>query len=159
MDEDDEGPKITCRKIKYLLLHFMPLLPTTLPSLCPHSHASCLPWLVVVLPLVLHRLSCSSCHHLPSVGTSTCPLLIVPMSLVVPLFFSGELASCPAQLFLCHLLSCHRLHLSSHCHLLLCPSRVSCLAGCRVASHHADASHVQVPPTLVALLPLFAFLS
>jgi hypothetical protein len=57
MDEDSEGPKIKSRKIQYLLLHFMPLLPPTLLSLCPCSHASYLPWLVAVLPLVLRRLA------------------------------------------------------------------------------------------------------
>jgi hypothetical protein len=57
LDEDSEGQKIKYGKIKYLLLHFMPLLPPTLPSLHPHSHASLLPWLVVMLPLVLHRLA------------------------------------------------------------------------------------------------------
>ena len=57
MDEDGEGPKIKYRKIKYLLLHFMPSLPLTLPSLCPYSHASCLLRLAVALPLVLRLLA------------------------------------------------------------------------------------------------------
>ena len=79
------------RKITYLLLNFTPLLHPTLPSLHPCSHASCLPQLVAVLPLVL--------HCLPLKGTSSCPPLIAPPPLVVPLFFSGALASCPSPLF------------------------------------------------------------
>jgi hypothetical protein len=48
-----KAQKIKYQKIKYLLLHFMLLSPPTLLSLCPHSHASRLPRLVIVLPLVL----------------------------------------------------------------------------------------------------------
>ncbi len=120
MGEDDEGPKINYRKIKYLLLHFMPLSPPTLLSLCLHSHASCLTLLVAVFPLVLCCLSFLTCHCLPSGGTSTCPLLVAPPPLVVLLFFSGALASCPPRLFVLSSLITPlppvrlRLHLSLH---------------------------------------------
>jgi hypothetical protein len=134
MDEDGEGPKIKCRKIKCLLQHFMPSLPPTLPRLHSHSHASCQPQLVVVLPLFLCRLSFLSCHCLPFGGASISPYLIVPPPLVVPLFFSGALASHPPWLFRVSPLVMPpspiylRLRLSSHCHLSLHPSCVSCLA-------------------------------
>ncbi len=143
----------------------MPLSPPILPSLCPHSHASCLPRLVVVLPLVLRRLSFSSCHHLLSGGASTCPFLVAPPPLVMPLFFSGVLASHPPRLFVVsplimppppvHL----RLRLSLHCCLSLGPSHVSYLASYHIASHPTDASCPPVPLTLIAPLPLFAPLS
>jgi hypothetical protein len=131
----------------------MPSLPQTLPSLRPHSHASCLPHLVVMLPLVLCRFSFSSCHRLPFGGASTCPLLVVLLLPVVPLFFSGVLASRPPRLFVVSPLMmpfppiCLYLRLSLHCCLSLRPSCVSCPAGCCIASHHADASH---PPAPVA---------
>jgi hypothetical protein len=157
MDEDGEGPKIKHRKITYLLLNLTPLPPPTLPSLRPHSHASCLPQLVLALPLVLCRL--------PSGGVSICPPLVAPPPLIVPLFFSGVLASCLPQLFVMsplvmplppvHL----RLFLSSHCRLSLRPSCISSPAGCRVASHYADTSCWLAPLTLIALLPLVAPLS
>ncbi len=141
------SPNMKYRKIKYLLvLHFMPLLPPTLPSLRPYSYASRLPRLVVMLPLVLRRLSLLSRHCLLSGGASTCPLLVVPPPLIMPLFFSSALASCPPRLFVVSLLVlplppvCLHLCLSLHCRLLWCPSCVSCLASCHVASHHAHAS-------------------
>jgi hypothetical protein len=109
------------------------LLPLTLPSLCSCSHASCLPQLVVVLPLVLRRLGFSSPHRLLSGGASICPPLILPPPLVVPLFFSGALASRPPRQFVVFPLVTPlppvslRLCLSSHCCLSLCPSHISCL--------------------------------
>jgi hypothetical protein len=152
MDEDGKGPKTKYRKIKHVLLNFTPSLPPTLPNLCPCSRASCLPQLVVVLPLVL--------CHLPSGVTSICPPLIKPLPLIMPLFFSGALTSHLPWLFgvsclvmppplvrLC-------LHLSLHCCLLLRPSCNSCPAGCHVASHYNNASCPPVPPTLIAPLPL-----
>ncbi len=77
----------------------MQLSPPTLQSLCPCSHASHLAWLAVVLPLVLYRLSFSSRHRPPSGGTSTCPPLVTPPHLILPLFFSGVVASCLPWLF------------------------------------------------------------
>jgi hypothetical protein len=132
MDEDGEGPKIKFRKIKYLLLHFTPLLPLTLPSLHPCSHVSCLPQLVAVLPLVLQPLSFLSCHHLPSGGASICPPLVVPLPLIVPLFFSGALASHPPRRFVLSSLVMPTppihlcLRLSLHLGLSSCPSHISC---------------------------------
>jgi hypothetical protein len=137
----------------------MSSLPPALPSLRPHSRASCLPRLAVVLPLVLCRLSFSSRHRLPSGGASTRP------PLVVPLFFSGAIASRPPPLFVMSPLvtplppirQC--LCLSYHLRLLSQPFRASCPAGCSVASHYADASWPSAPLTLVAPLPLVAPLS
>jgi hypothetical protein len=133
----------------------MPLLPPTLPSLGPHSHASCLPWLVVVLPLVLHHLSFLSRYRLPSGGASTCPLLVPLPPLIVPLIFSGVVASRLPRLFVVSPLFtlllpvCLRLCLSLHRHLSLHFSHVSCPAACHVASHHANASSLPAPLTLV----------
>ncbi len=140
----------------------MPSLPLTLPSLYPCSHASCLPRLVVVLPLVLCRLSFSSRHHLLSGGASTCPPLVAPPPLILPLFFSGVVISCQPRLFVVSPLitlppSVHlRLHLLLHRRLSLCPSHAICLAGCCVASHHNNAFHLPAAPTLVTPLPLVA---
>jgi hypothetical protein len=134
------------------MLNFTPLLPPTLLSLRPCSHAFSLPQLVVVLPLVL--------PYLPSGGTSICPPLVALPPLVVPLFFSGVLASLPPWLFVMSLLImppppvCLRLHLSSHCHLSSRTSCTSCPAGCCVASYYANASCMLLPPTLVAPSPL-----
>jgi hypothetical protein len=156
------GPKTRYRKIKYLLLNFMPLLPSTLPSLRPCSHASRLPRLGVMLPLVLRRVSFSSSHHLPFGGTFTCPPLIVLPPLFVPLFFSCAVASHPPQLFVVSPLVmpplpiCQRLHLSLHRCFSLHPFCAFCLAGCHVASHHVAASCPLAPPALVASLPLVA---
>jgi hypothetical protein len=146
MDEDGEGPKIKHRKIKYQLLNFTPSLPQTLPSLCPHPHASCLPQLVVLLPLVL--------CHLPPGGASICPPLGTPPPLVVPLFFSGALTSCLPWLFVVsplvmppppvHLCLC----LSLYHRLSLRPSHISFLAGCCIASHYVDASCLLAPPAV-----------
>jgi hypothetical protein len=140
----------------------MPSWPPTLPSLRPPSDASYLPQLVVVLSLVLRRLSFSSHHRLPSGGTSTCPLLVTLLPLVAPLFFSCALASCLPRLFVVSPLAtlpppvCLHLRLSLHHHLSLCPSHVSCLAGCCIAFHHTDFSLPLAPPTLVAPSPLVA---
>jgi hypothetical protein len=137
MDEDGEGPNIKYRKIEYSLPHFMPSLPPTLLSLCPHSHASCLPWLVVVLPLVIRPLRFLSCHHLPSGGTSTCPLLLKPLPLIIPPFFSGALAPC--------------LLLSHRCFLSACTSASHCTA----TSHCAPlASLVRLVVALTLILPM-----
>jgi hypothetical protein len=157
MDEDGESLKIKYRERKYLLLKFTPSSPLTLPSLHPCSHASCLPQLVVMLPLVL--------CHLPSGGASICPPLVAPPHLVVPLFFSGALTVHLPRLFLVSSLVtlpppirlC--LRLSSHRCLLLCPSCIFCLAGSRVASHYVDASCPPAPQTLVVPWPLVAPLS
>jgi hypothetical protein len=133
----------------------MPSLPPTLPSLRPCSHASCLPQLVVVLPLVLCCLSFLSCHRLPSGSASTCPSLVVLPHLVMPIFFTGVLASHQPKLFVMSPLVmplpliCLHLHLTLHRHLSLRPSCVSCPVGCHVASHHTNASHPPAPPTLV----------
>ncbi len=139
----------------------MPSSPPTSAESPSLSHASCLPRLVVVLlPLVLHRLCFLSCHSLPFGGASTCLLLVMPPPLVVPLFFSGALPSCPPQLLVMSPLVMPpplvRLHLSFSLHHCFssCPSCVSCPAGCCVASHHADASHLMVPLALIAPLPL-----
>ncbi len=118
------------------MLRFMQSLPPTLPSLCPLSHASCVTQLVVMLPLVLCRLSFLSCHRLPSGGASTSPPLVAPLSLVVPPFFSGAIASCPPRLFVVSPLvmppppACMHLCLSLYHRLSLCPSCASCPAGC-----------------------------
>ncbi len=99
----------------------MPSLPPTLLSLHPCSHASHLPWLVVVLPLVLHHLSFLSCHCLLYSGASTCLPLVAPLPLVMPLLFSSAVASCQARLFVISSLVTTPppirlcLHLSSHC--------------------------------------------
>ncbi len=138
------------------MLNFTPSLPPLLLSLCPCSHASFLPQLVVVLPLVLRRL--------PSGGASIRPPLVAPPPLVIPLFFSGALASCPPWLFVVSSLMmppppiCLCLRLSLHCHLSLHPSRISCPAGCRVASHYLNASCPPAPLTLITPLPLVALL-
>jgi hypothetical protein len=135
----------------------MPSLPPTLPSLRTCSHASHLPRMVVVLPLVLSPLSFSSRHHLLSVVASTCPPLIAPLPPAVPLFISGVLASRPPWLFvlspLITLLPPVRLHLplSLHHHLSLHPSCVSCLSGCCIASHHTNTSRPLAP--LITLTP------
>ncbi len=152
MNEDGEGSKIKYRKITSLLLNFILSLPPTLPSLRPYSHASCLPQLVVVLPLVL--------RHLPSGCASICPPFIALPPLIVPLFFSGALASCPPRPFVMSPLVmllppvCLRLHLSSHRCLSLHPPCISCPSGCRIASHYNNASCPPVLPTLVAPSPL-----
>jgi hypothetical protein len=157
MEEDGEGLKIKYRKVKYLLLNFTPSLPPTLPSLHPCSHASCLPQLVVMMPLVLCRL--------PSGGASICPPLVAPPHLVVPLFFSGALASCLPWLFVLSPLMTLPLpvrlclRLSLHRHLSLCPSCISCPAGCHVAPHYLNAYCLPAPPTLIAPSPLIATLS
>jgi hypothetical protein len=99
---------------------------------------------------------------LPSSGASTCPLLIAPPPLVVPLFFSGAHASRPPRVFVMSPLVmppppiCLHLCLSLHLHLSLCPSRVSKPAGYCVASHHANASHLPALLTLVSPLSLVA---
>ncbi len=134
------------------MLNFIPSLPPTLPNLRPCSHASCLPQLVVVLRLVLRRLT--------SGGGSICPPLIAPLHLVMPLFFSGVLASCLPWLFVMSPLVTPPptvglcLHLSLHRRLSLHPSCISCLAGCCVASHYLDTSCLLVHPTLVMPSPL-----
>jgi hypothetical protein len=145
MNEDGEGSKIKYRKITSLLLNFILSLPPTLPSL----H---LPQLVVMLPLVLHRL--------PSGCASICPPFIALPPLVVPLFFSGALASCPPRPFVMsplvtlpppvHLC----LRLSSHRCLSLRPSCISCPSGCHIASHYNNASCPLALPTLIAPSPL-----
>jgi hypothetical protein len=128
MDEDVEGSKIKYRKIKYLLSYFMPSSPPTLPSLGPCSHASCLPQLVGMLPLVFRHLRLLLCHRILSDGASTCPPLIALLPLVVPLFFSGAAASCPPRLFVVSPLImppppvCLCLHLSLHHRLSSCLS-------------------------------------
>jgi hypothetical protein len=140
----------------------MPSLPPTLPSLCPCSHASCLTWLVAMLPLVLGCLSFLPRHCLLFGGASTYPPLFVPLPLVVPLFFSGALTSHLPRLFVVSPLItlpppvCLHLCFSLHCRLSFCPSHASCPAGCCVASHHAVASCLPMPLTLVALSPLVA---
>jgi hypothetical protein len=112
----------------------MPSSPPTLPSFCLYSYASCLPRLVVVLPLVLHHLCFLSRHCLPSGSASTCPLLVALPPLIVPLFFSGMLASCPPWLCVVSSLVtllpsvCLRLHLSLHHRLSSRPSHVSCVS-------------------------------
>ncbi len=138
--------------------------PPTLPSLRPRSHASCLPWLAVLLPLVLcplllmprppiwqrlhlstsHCTAASCCAPLSSgAGASRPPWLFVLSPLVMP----------PPPVRLC-------LHFSLHPHLSLCLSNVISLAGCRVTSpHHANASRPPATPTLVVLSPLVAPLS
>ncbi len=142
----------------------MPSLPLTLLSLHPCSHASCLPWLAFKLPLVLRRLSFLSRHHLLSSGASTCPPLVTPLPLVLPLFFSGAVASCLPRLFVVSPLvtllpSLYlRLRLSLHCHLSLQLSHAIWPAGCLGAFHHANASRPPAPPTLVAPLHLVASL-
>jgi hypothetical protein len=70
MDEDGEGPRIKYRKIEYLLLNFMPLLPPTLPSLRPCSHAS---------PMLCCH-CCCCCLHL------CCCRLVVVVVVIVILF-------------------------------------------------------------------------
>ncbi len=144
----------------------MPLLPPSLPGLCPCSCVSCLPLLAVVLPLVLHHLSFLSRHRLPSGGTSTCPPLVTLLPLVLPLLFSGMVSSCLHRLFVASPLVTLlpppirlRLRLSLHRRLSLRPSHAICQDGCCIASHHADASHPPTPPTLVLPLPLVAPLS
>jgi hypothetical protein len=127
--------------IGLLMLHFMQLLPPTLPSLCPHSHASCLPQLAVMLPLVLHPLSLLSCHRLLSSAAFPCPPLATWLPLVLPLFFSGAVASCLTWMVVVsplvtllpsiHLCLC----LSLHRHLSLCPSHAICPAGCVAYQH------------------------
>ncbi len=152
MDEDGEGQKIKYRKITYLLLNFTQLLPLTLPSLRPCFHASCLPWLVVVLSLVLCRL--------PSGGATIFPPLIAPPPLVMPLFFSGALPSCLPWLFVMSpLINLPppirlRLHLSLHRGLSLRPSCISCPADCCIASHYANAFCLLATLTLIMPLPL-----
>jgi hypothetical protein len=142
------------RKIKYILQNFMSSLPPALPSLHPHSHAACLHQLVVMLHLVLRHLSFLSHHCLLSGSISTCPPLVAPLPLVVPLFVSGAVTSCPPRLFVVSPLVtplppiCLRLRLLSHCCLSLCPSCTPCPAGCCIASHHVDASCPPAPPAL-----------
>ncbi len=103
-------------------------LPPTLKNLCPCSHASCLPRLAVVLPLVLCHLSFLLHHCLPSSSAPACPPLAVPLPLILPLFFSGAVASCLPRLVVVSPLitppSSIRLNLclSLHHHLSLCPS-------------------------------------
>ena len=65
------------------MLYFTPSLPPTLPSHQSRSHATRLPRLVVVLPLVLCHLSFVS-RPPSSVGASV---------FIVPLFISGVVAS------------------------------------------------------------------
>jgi hypothetical protein len=104
------------------MLNFMPSLPPTLPSHFPCSHTSCLPWLAVMLPLVLRCLSFLSLYRLLSSGASTCPPLVVLSPLVLPLFFSGVVATCLPRLAVMSPLVMPppsirlHLHLSSHCH-------------------------------------------
>jgi hypothetical protein len=139
------------------LLNFTPSLPPLLPILHPHSHASCLPQLVVKLPLVLRRRLSS--------GATICPPLVTLPPLVVPLFFSsGALPSCPLRMFVVSPLMtppppvCLCLRLSLHRPLSLHPSYISCLAGCCVASHYVDVFCPPAPLTLVTPLPLVALL-
>jgi hypothetical protein len=118
----------------------MPLLPLTLPSLRPHSHASRLPWLDIVLPLVLCHLSFSSCHCLLSGGTSTCPTLIASPPLVCP---SSSLVCLPlvsSSSLSCCLLSCHRIQ-----------SACASAFHCPVTSHRAPLMPLV---WLVVALPL-----
>ncbi len=140
----------------------MPSLPPPLLSFCHCSHASRLPKLVVLLPLVLRYLTFLSCHCLLSSGASTCPPLIALLPLVVPLFFSGAVASHPPRLFFMSPLVtlpppvCLHLCFSLHHRLSSHPSHASCLAGCCVAPHHTDTSRPPAPPTLIASPPLVA---
>ncbi len=132
----------------------MPSLPPTLTSL--HPHASCLPrlgfraascpppsqLLLTPLPLIRKRLhlSTSHCaaasHHAPLPLWCGCLSPALASPLVLP----------PSLVCLCLRLS-------------LCPSHATCLDGCRVASHHTNASRLPGPLTLVAPLPLVAPLS
>ena len=128
------------------------------------SHATRLPWFVVVLPLVLCRLSFVSRHPPPSVSAS---VFITPLHL-----WCGRLSSAPAA---CHVISYHAFAshrtaashypissasclagchvVSHHAPLVSC---ASCPAGCCVASHHADSSQPPAPPPLVVTLPLIS---
>jgi hypothetical protein len=111
----------------------MPSLPPTLLSLHPHSHASRLPWLVVLLPLVLCPLSFSSRHRLLFGGASTCSHLVMPPPLVVPLYFSGVLASRPLQL----------------------QSTCASTSHCTAASHHAPlVSLIRLVVALPLIMPM-----
>ncbi len=129
-------------------------MPLTLPILHPCSHASCLPQLVAVLPLVL--------RCLPSDGASICPPLIALPPLIIPLFFSGALASRPPRLFVVSPLVTPPppvglcLYLSLHRRLISRSSCISFLAGCCMASHYVNTSCPPAPLTLVAPLPLVA---
>jgi hypothetical protein len=149
----------------------MPSSPPTLPSLHPHSFAFRLPRLVVMLPFVLHHLRFLSCHCLPSGGASTCPLLVVSLPLVVPLFFSGAVTSRPPQLFVVSPLvtptaSCPHAPLPFIALLplivpLLCllPSWLSCcLSSCQhLLSARASNSHCAIASCFAPLVPLVHF--
>ena len=146
------------------MLYFTPSLPPTLPSHQSRSHATRLPRLVVVLPLVLCRLSFVSRHPPPSVRAS---VFITPLHL-----WCGRLSSALAA---CHVISYHAFAshrtaashypissasclagchvVSHHAPLVSC---ASCPAGCCVASHHADSSQPPAPPPLVVTLPLIS---
>ena len=73
--------------------------------------------------------------HLP-------PLLAVPLPLVLPLLplLSGWLMR---RLFPRHRVPCQSLLL--HPRLSFLRSRASCLAGCRIDSHHTAVSHLSAP--------------
>jgi hypothetical protein len=135
----------------------MPLSPPTLPTLCTCFRASHLSWLVIVLPLVLCHLSFLSCHHLQSSSTSTCSPLITPPHLIVPLFFSGAVTSCPPWLFVLSPLIMPPPPIRLRLCLSLRPSCASCPASCCIASHHTAAFHPFAPLPLIA--PLLRFLS
>jgi hypothetical protein len=129
------------------MLHFMPSSPPILPSICPCSHASCLPHLAVVLPHVLRCLSFLSRHCLLPSGTSICPPLVALLPLFLPLIFAGVIASClPWLVVVSPLITplpsvCMRLCLSSHRRLSLCPSHAICSAGCPVAYQYIVHKH------------------
>jgi hypothetical protein len=133
----------------------MPSLPLTLLSFHPCSHASCLPQLVVMLPVILRCLSFLSRNCLLSGGASTCPPLVAPP----PLFIAPLLLWCTCLLSALAIGPvtspqlpppiCLHLRLSLHHCLSSCPSHASCPAVCGIASHHANAAHPPAPPTLV----------
>ncbi len=130
----------------------MPLLPPTLPSLLPCSHASRLPRLVVgvascpPLPWLL------ASHCLPSSGASTHPPLVAPPPLVMPLFFSaGGLPLAPLVRLVVALLLFTPLRPSVHlCLRLSLPRRLSlCPLFCLLSSWllRCLSLHCRLPST------------
>jgi hypothetical protein len=147
----------------------MPSSPPILPSRRSCSHAARLPRLVVVLPLalVLCCISFLSHHHLPAVGASTVSHATASRHATLHLW-CGRSLSAPA---VCHVTSCHASSTSLHTAASQCapllplvwlvvtvaPSPATCLAGCRVASHHAIRRRLHLLSYLI--LPLLSLSS
>ena len=117
----------------------MPSLPPTLVSLCLHSHAFCLPQLVVVLPLVIHPLP------LQLLGTPP-----PPFQRCLHLSWLRCLMSCPSSCLV--QLPLVRLDCFSRHHLLLLvrlPSAGATTSHCATASSSYCALSCLLSPWLV----------